>query len=70
SIPAIIGAMVLQTGSEELTRVGLLPLASGFVTAVLVGLIALRVLMGLVRRGHLYYFAPYCWAVAAGIWLI
>jgi undecaprenyl pyrophosphate phosphatase UppP len=40
--------------------VALLPLAAGFVASVLTGLLALKVLMSLVLKGRLYYFAPYC----------
>jgi undecaprenyl-diphosphatase len=63
AIPAIIGALVLQLNAEEFNRVGLLPLASGLVSSTLVGLIALKILMGMVRRGNLFYFAPYCWVL-------
>jgi len=63
SIPAIIGALLLQVDPGAVERVGLLPLASGLISSALVGLFALKILMGLVRKGALYYFAPYCWAV-------
>jgi undecaprenyl-diphosphatase len=63
SIPAIIGALLLQLDAEGVNEVGILPLFIGFVTSILVGLLALRILMGMVRKGNLYYFAPYCWAV-------
>jgi undecaprenyl-diphosphatase len=63
SIPAIIGALVLQLNMEDLNNVGILPLVTGFVFSILVGLLALKILMGMVRKGNLYYFAPYCWAV-------
>ncbi len=63
SIPAIIGALALQLNVQAFERIGLAPLFFGFVSSALVGLVALRVLMGMVRRGHLYYFAPYCWAI-------
>ena len=64
SIPAIIGAMVFQMAVEGLERMDLLPLCCGFIMATVVGLIALKILMGVVRRGRLAYFAPYCWALA------
>ncbi len=62
SIPATLGAMVLQLKSEALTRAHAPALVFGFLAAAIVGLLALRILMVMVRRGHLYYFAPYCWA--------
>lgn len=70
SIPAIIGAVVLQLNAESLHRVGMLPLSLGLLTSALVGLAALKILMRMVRRGHFYYFAPYCWAVGTGIILL
>jgi len=61
SIPAIIGAALLQLKGEEIARVGIASLGAGFLAAALVGLLALKLLMGMVRQGHLHYFAPYCW---------
>lgn len=70
SIPAIIGALSLQWSTQGLDRVGLLPLLTGFATSALVGILALRLLMAMVRRGHLFYFAPYCFLVGLLILLI
>ncbi len=63
SIPAVIGALVLLLSSEGWDNVALLPLVTGFISSAFVGLIALKILMGMVRKGHLFYFAPYCWAL-------
>jgi undecaprenyl-diphosphatase len=60
SIPAIMGALVLQWSAVGSERVGLLPLIMGFAAAAVVGMLALKCLMALVRRGNLFYFAPYC----------
>jgi len=62
-IPAIIGALLLQLDTAAISRVGAVPLMAGFVVSALVGFLALKLLMGMVRRGHFYYFAPYCWAI-------
>jgi undecaprenyl-diphosphatase len=35
----------------------------GFLASGLVGFLALKVMMGMVRKGHLHYFAPYCGAL-------
>ena len=67
SIPAIIGAMALQIGSEGLSRLDILPLFLGFLSSAIVGFIALKILMGIVRNGRLSYFAPYCWALGLSI---
>ena len=63
SIPAIIGAIVLQLNVEGGVNEGYLSLIFGLIAAALVGLFALRLLMGIVRKGNLFYFAPYCWAL-------
>jgi undecaprenyl-diphosphatase len=65
SIPAIIGAVGLHLESDAIERVGIIPLSVGFLSAALVGFFALKLLMGMVRRGHFYYFAPYCLVVGA-----
>jgi undecaprenyl-diphosphatase len=72
SIPAILGALVLQLadGGEMETPAG--ALAVGFVAAALVGLFALRWLVVLVRRMELFRFAIYlCILVTVGVaWLL
>jgi undecaprenyl-diphosphatase len=67
SIPATLGAMTIQLASEGLGRGTLPALVVGFTIAAVVGLLALKILMGIVRKGRLYYFAPYCWAVGLAI---
>lgn len=62
SIPAVLGAMVLELGeavASELppARVVLL----GTFAAAGVGYAALRVLIHIVKKGDLHAFAPYCW---------
>jgi undecaprenyl-diphosphatase len=68
SIPAIIGAVTMQLATEGLGKERLLPLISGFLVSALVGFFALKVLMGMVKRGNLSYLAPYCWAL--GLFII
>lgn len=67
SIPAIIGALAIQINVSQIESIGSIPLLLGFVSAALVGLVALKLLMSLVEKGHLYYFAPYCWAIGMAI---
>jgi len=62
-IPAIIGAMALQLSFEGLSRSDIIPLSLGFLSSAIVGFFALKILMGVVRKGKLFYFAPYCWAL-------
>ena len=61
SIPAIIGAMLLQLNFEDLRGSDIFPLLLGLVTSAISGFFALKILMGVVRRGRLFCFAPYCW---------
>ena len=63
SIPAIIGAVVLQLSFEGLSRSDIIPLSLGFLSSAIIGFFALKILMGVVRKGRLFYFAPYCWAL-------
>ncbi len=62
SIPAIIGAGLLSL-KEGLSQTDLAIQISllGAATAALVGYGALKVLLRMVKKGHLYVFAPYCW---------
>ena len=64
SIPAIVGAGALSlkdalSHTDPVIRLSLL----GAAAAALVGYVALKVLLSIVKRGHLYVFAPYCWVV-------
>ena len=64
SIPAIVGAglLSLKDSLSETDPVIWLSLW-GAAAAALVGYAALKVLLGLVKKGHLHLFAPYCWLV-------
>jgi undecaprenyl-diphosphatase len=64
SIPAIVGAGALSlkdglSQTDPAIRLSLL----GAAAAALVGYGALKVLLSVVKKGHLYVFAPYCWLV-------
>ena len=70
SIPAITGALLLHLDQSALEKVGFVPLFLGFTASAFVGVFALKFLMGMVKKGHLYYFAPYCWALGLVIILV
>jgi undecaprenyl-diphosphatase len=64
SIPAIVGAGLLSlkdglSQTDLAIRLSLL----GAAAAALVGYGALKVLLSVVKKGHLYVFAPYCWLI-------
>lgn len=64
SIPAILGALVLGLDAEEMqTTIPVAMIALGTLISAIVGYLALKVLLGLVRRGQLSWFAPYCWVL-------
>lgn len=69
AIPATLGAMAVQIASEGLGHGALPSLVAGFIVSAAVGLFALKVLMRMVRKGRLYVFAPYCWALGLVILL-
>jgi len=66
SIPAILGAMILGLDSTIIrTDIPVKIILLGTVTAGIVGYIALKILLRIVKQGHLHYFAPYCWLLGA-----
>ncbi|MCK5202574.1 MAG: undecaprenyl-diphosphatase UppP [Desulfobacterales bacterium] len=64
SIPAIVGAglLSLKEGFSQ-TNPAIWISLLGAVPAALVGYGALKSLLHMVKKGHLYVFAPYCWLV-------
>lgn len=71
SIPAILGALILGLNSTIIqTDIPGKTILLGTVIAGIVGYIALKILLHMVKQGHLYYFAPYCWLLGAAtlIW--
>ena len=66
SIPAILGALILGLNSTTIqTDIPGKIILLGTFTAGIVGYIALKVLLRMVKQGQLYYFAPYCWLLGA-----
>jgi len=66
AIPAILGATALQTAelltnTPETTEIA--PLIVGTLTAYGSGLLAIRFLLDVIRRGKFSYFALYCYAI-------
>ena len=61
SIPAILGAFVLQLKDlgEMSSTVGLAPVMAGCIAAFVAGIFALAVLMKIIRKGKLEWFAAY-----------
>lgn len=70
SIPAIVGANVLELGGGGLSAnpggPGAVVLLSGALAAFAVGYGALKLLVRIVHRGNLSLFCYYCWALGLG----
>jgi len=67
SVPAILGAVVLQLPHLEGVETGRLGgYAAGVAAAFASGLWAIRFLLAAIRRGRFRWFAVYCWLLGAG----
>lgn len=66
-IPVILGKMLLDllSGDTAAAEVGIAPLAGGFAAALVVGALACKFMIEIVKRGKLVWFAWYC--LAAGL---
>jgi undecaprenyl-diphosphatase len=59
----IIGANakdIMDTGFGSMEKIGFMPLAIGFITAFIVGTLACKGMIGIVKKGGLIWFAIYC----------
>jgi len=65
SIPAIVGAMVMgfESGLLEKCSVSPTALAGGTLAATVIGYLALKILLRIIKHGRFYTFSPYCWPV-------
>jgi undecaprenyl-diphosphatase len=65
SIPAILGALVLQLSRESIEAIAIEALVLGTLVSAVVGVIALKWLLKLLERGKLHHFAWYCLLLGA-----
>jgi len=72
AVPAMLGAMVLETagalgaaGEATVRRSDVLPLLCGMLVAALVGWACLALLLKVVQSGKLHWFSAYCLPVGA-----
>jgi undecaprenyl-diphosphatase len=66
SLPAVLGASILELKdllSQSNKSGGLTIYLAGAVTALIVGYIAIKFLLGVIKRGKFQYFGYYCFAV-------
>jgi undecaprenyl-diphosphatase len=64
-VPLILGKMSKDILSGDLAEstMDVAPLAAGFIAAFLAGLMACRLMIGLVKRSKLVYFSLYCFII-------
>ncbi len=69
SVPAILGALVLDLPAASRALVEdstMLPgLLAGVAAAAIVGYLALKLVVGKLKRGQLHHFTPYLWLLGA-----
>jgi len=63
SIPAIIGAVVIESTNLTVSNVDAANLLLGAVTSMIVGYASLKLLLKMILRERLHLFAYYCWIV-------
>ena len=58
----ILGQTILDVadGGMAVSDIGMMPLVAGFITAFIVGCLACKFMIGIVKRGKLIWFALYC----------
>ena len=69
SVPAIIGATVMETKELTLGNVDLIPLILGATISMIVGYASLKLLQKIVMNEKFHLFAYYCWTVGLAITL-
>lgn len=65
SVPAITGAVLKKSLDADLTAFDPVSLVVGFVCAMVSGYLALWMLVELVKKGGLHFFAAWCYGAAA-----
>ncbi|CAN2041345.1 Undecaprenyl-diphosphatase [Candidatus Magnetomoraceae bacterium gMMP-15] len=65
SIPAILGALVLELSSSMIQSPAFSwqSILIGACSALIVGCVALKILLYIIKKGNLYFFATYCWVL-------
>lgn len=71
SVPAILGAVVLQLPELSAVKAGSsAAYVAGALAAFITGVGAIRFLMAAIRRGRFRWFAVYCWVLGVGYLLL
>ncbi len=67
SIPAVIGAMIVESGNLFLGEINGLTMVLGVMVSMIVGYVALKFLQRLLLKERFYMFAYYCWLLGTAI---
>lgn len=64
ALPAVCGAALLSLKDlDSIAAASVLPYVAGTIAALITGLLCIHLLMGVIRRRRLHWFAFYCWFV-------
>lgn len=70
ALPAVFGAALLSLKDlEHVASSSMAPYLAGTLAALFTGLLCIHLLMGIIRRRRLHWFALYCWIVG-GVGLV
>ena len=64
SVPAIIGALILELKDLTDTNISIWTIIAGTLVAFVVGYVAIKFLLGTLRKGMFSRFSYYCWGIA------
>ena len=66
AIPTILGSVVLKLGDIAIAikEISIIPIVSGFVTALIIGYLSITLFKKIVQKGSLMTFCIYCWAIS------
>ena len=67
SIPAVIGATVMESRELVVGNVDMIPLFLGAIISMIVGYVSLKLLQKIVMSEKIHLFAYYCWLVGLAI---
>lgn len=67
SVPAVIGATVLESRELVVGNIDLMPLFLGTIVSMIVGFASLKLFQKIVMREKFHLFAYYCWTVGLAL---
>lgn len=67
SVPAVIGATVMESRELVVGNVDMVPLFLGAIISMIVGYVSLKLLQKIVMKEKFHLFAYYCWTVGLAI---